>query len=180
MPIKDAFELYRKKFPNLKIAFTAFYKLKPKNIKQVLETNRRCCLCQICYNIALKVEAAKNFVTAKIQNTHSLSKPKAGNITVCKYDDEFPEADCLNRRCDKCGPAEIHDSYKELINAHGEKVKEYYKWETITIAGKDYKLKKCVSYVPKSSKFIQFLDEFEKDLDPLQATYSELNGKDNS
>ena len=73
MTIKDAHLMYKKKYPDSKVGLTTFYKLKPRNIK-VSETNRRCCLCQICCNVALKVEAANKFIIGKDREIQSLTK----------------------------------------------------------------------------------------------------------
>jgi uncharacterized membrane protein YwzB len=62
MTVKDAYCKFKKKYPNTKIGFTAFFHFKLKEVvKKVSETNRRCCMCQICCNVALKCEAVSNF-----------------------------------------------------------------------------------------------------------------------
>ena len=58
----DAFSQYKSEYPEDKIGFTSFKKLKPKNARRISETNRKSCLCKACCNVALKVEALKAFV----------------------------------------------------------------------------------------------------------------------
>ena len=116
MPIKEAFAIYKRKFPTRKVDFTAFYKLKPSNIKKVSETNRRCCLCQLCCNVALLVEAANKFETENTESKGNLTKQSAGDITVCKYDGEYPKAECMRRDCQKCSASAIIYDYKKWKN----------------------------------------------------------------
>jgi len=141
MPIKEAFAIYKRKFPTRKVGFTAFYKLKPSNIKKVSETNRRCCLCQLCCNVALLVEAANKFETENTESKGNLTKQSARDITVCKYDGEYPKAECMRRDCQKCSASAIKDYYEVISQEHGEKNIEYYKWEAVNIVSKDDRLR---------------------------------------
>ena len=52
---------YRAKYPNEKIGLTTFRRVKPIQVRQITETNRRSCLCQKCCNVALKADALKKF-----------------------------------------------------------------------------------------------------------------------
>ena len=71
MTVKDAYCKFKKKYPNTMIGFTAFFHFKLKEVvkkslrnkqkvlyvsdmlqcKKVSETNRRCCMRQICCNV---------------------------------------------------------------------------------------------------------------------------------
>ena len=103
VPIKDAHLSFQKKHKDIKIGFVSFYKLKPKNVKKISETNRRCCLCTVCCNVALKVESVNNFIIGKSKTLKNISKKDAANITVCDYHGDYPDATCLNLQCAKCG-----------------------------------------------------------------------------
>ena len=65
MTIKDVHEAFLKKYPERKIGLTWFFKLKTTTVKKVSETNRRYCLCTICCNAAIVIEAANNFLNGK-------------------------------------------------------------------------------------------------------------------
>ena len=62
MTLEDAFKSFKSVYPNVKIGFTMFKKLKPENVRKISETNRKSCLCQICCNFALKVDALKKHI----------------------------------------------------------------------------------------------------------------------
>jgi len=61
MTMFDTYSVYGKVYPENHIEFTAFTKLRPKQVKRVSETKRRTCLCHQCCNIALKLDAVKSF-----------------------------------------------------------------------------------------------------------------------
>lgn len=61
LTMKDAFDIYRNLYPENKIGFTKFTILRPQQVKKVSETNRKTCLCPLCCNIALKIEAVKSY-----------------------------------------------------------------------------------------------------------------------
>jgi hypothetical protein len=65
MTSTDAYHAYKTKYPEDKIGFSTFKKLKPPQVRRVSETSRKSCLCQICCNIALKCEALKTFFLEK-------------------------------------------------------------------------------------------------------------------
>lgn len=164
--IKEAYVMFKKEYPDAKVGLISFYKLKPKNVKKIAETNRRCCLCVTCCNVALKVEAANKFTTAcpEIKN---ITKRIAANMTLCSYEGEFPNEDCLNQTCKKCGPSKIKEYYEGLIEEFGEKEIEYHRWERIKLLRKNNKMKDCMSCIQKKKTFKQFLVNFQKDVKPL-------------
>ena len=47
--------------------------------------NRRCCLCQVCCNVALKVEAVNKLLCGRHDHKH-ISKRETADMTVCAYD----------------------------------------------------------------------------------------------
>ena len=96
--IKGAHEAFLKKYPERKIGLTSFFKWKPTSVKKVSETNRRCCLCTICCNAALIIEAANNFLNGKEVRVKQLTKRELAGRMLCKYAIN-PEAKCLNGDC---------------------------------------------------------------------------------
>lgn len=166
MPIRDAYLAYRKKNPARKIGFTSFYKLKPKNLKKVSETNRRCCLCQVCCNVALKAETANKLLSGK-ENYKYLTKRDAADLTVCPYEGEFPDSSCINGTCDQCGKQGLINYFNPYMEELKNTEVQYHRWESISIKGKDDKVKKCVSCVSKTAIFEEFVEDFVKDTLPL-------------
>lgn len=61
MTLSDAFAIFKKKYPNENLGLTSFKKLKPLNGKRVSETSHKSCLCQICCNLSLKIDAMNKY-----------------------------------------------------------------------------------------------------------------------
>ncbi len=61
LTLHEAYELFQVTYPDVKISFSSFYKLKPRNVRCISETSRRSCLCTTCANLSLKAEALKKF-----------------------------------------------------------------------------------------------------------------------
>ena len=158
MAIKDAHEAFLKKYPERKIGLTSFFKLKPTSVKKVSETNRRCCLCTICCNAALVIEAANNFLNGKEVGVKQLTKRELAVRMLCKYDIN-PEAKCLNGDCQTCGTKLSRENFRDFETKYENEEITYHRWETIELQGKDGSSKPCVSCVPKKATFKSFLDK---------------------
>ena len=166
VPIKDAYLALKKnhKDVGMKIGFISFYKLKPRNVKTISKTNRRCCLCTVCCNVALKVESVNNFIIGKSKTLKSITKKDAANLTLCAYDEDYPDALCLNQECAKCGQHQLQDHYKEILEKYGGTELTYHRWETILLPAKDGSTKRCMSCVQRKTDFKDFMKEFERDI----------------
>jgi hypothetical protein len=170
MTLDDAFKHFKSLNPDIKIGFTMFRKIKPENVRKISETSRRSCLCQVCCNVALKVDALKNHTkTIKTPaNTEQLTsielnKDRLSNETMCPYQD-LPNAQCLNRTCNDCGTQKMTEYLKPIIDECQDEKVTWFKWESTEI-NKDNKIKRCVSCVPKEHSFPEFLTEMKKDLE---------------
>ena len=122
MTMRDAFELFKRKDKAVKIGFTSFCKLKPKQVRKVSETSKRSCMCQICCNAALKEEAVKTLINSsdelrQISEGLKVQKKDVSELTLCPFhenENKFPRSDCLNRKCKDCGVHAISEHYKEI------------------------------------------------------------------
>ena len=61
-------------FKKGKIWFTSFKKINSKQVRRVSETSHFSCLCQTCCNVALKVEALKQFAKKQTETILLLTK----------------------------------------------------------------------------------------------------------
>ena len=157
VPIREAFLAFKKKYPYRKIGITNFYKLKPKNVKKVSETNRKCCLCQVCCNAALALEAMNNFTATKQMKKEKLNKQSAIDLVVCDYTGEFAKPECLAKECGSCGINKLIENYQDVEQLYGDENITYYKWESVSFNVKDGVVKRCVSCVEKTSSVKDFL-----------------------
>ena len=115
MTVNDAHETFLKKYPERKIGLTSFFKLKPTSVKKVSENNRRCCLCTICCNAALVIEAAKNFLNGKEVGVKQLTKRELAVRMLCKYDiNHEAKCDFANGDCQTCGAKCIREHFRDF------------------------------------------------------------------
>ncbi|XP_077869847.1 uncharacterized protein LOC144362389 [Saccoglossus kowalevskii] len=170
MTLSEAFEQYKKENPEIKIGYTSFKKLKPVNIRRVSEISHRSCLCQICCNLALKIQAVNKFAV-QIENDNLKSKVKSWNkqsvsaITLCDYSQQdLPNAKCLDRKCDNCSPHLLSDHLQEaLTNTSNDKI-TWYRWQYIIVETEGGIKKRMTSCVPHITTFREFITEMESDL----------------
>jgi hypothetical protein len=104
--LEEAHKLYNTRNLSHKIGLTSFRKLKPVNVKKVSQMSRRSCLCQICCNIALNVEAlttVKQAAKDRGMTEHiQINKKNLSDVTFCNYKSE-PSVNNLTRNCENCG-----------------------------------------------------------------------------
>ena len=84
MTLNDAYERFKKENTDTKVGLSIFKKEKPRNVKIVSETSHRSCLCQICCNLALKIDNLKKFAD---ENGNSELKNKLKNMNKTKMSD---------------------------------------------------------------------------------------------
>jgi hypothetical protein len=124
-----------------------------------LETNRRSCLCQICCNVALKVEAANNFINGRAKAIKHLTKTDVENLTLCPYETEYPHAKCLRQECEDCGPHKIRE-YFEVTEEFGSTEISYHRCEAILLQKKTTQQKdvfRASKRIPTLRTFYQIL-----------------------
>ena len=166
MTLKEAFDLFNLKHPGIKVGLSSFKALKPKQVKIVKETSHRSCLCQICCNLALKIDCLKKFAdqTEKDklkQLMIGMTKRKLSDMTLCSYSD-LPSNKCLQGMCEKCGPSLLQKQLELDLNAD-EKI-QWYKWEGIQVIDDKSQVKRVTSCVSKTTTAQDFLSQLQDDV----------------
>ena len=103
MTLSEAFDRYKIDNPETKVGFSSFKKEKPNQVIIVTEISHRTCLCQICCNLALKIESLKKHTEESknaelISKLKDMNKTKVSNMTLFVFEAQ-PNANCLNRNC---------------------------------------------------------------------------------
>ena len=167
MTLNEAYGCFKKVYPQHKIGLTMFRKLRPIQVKRVLETSRRTCLCQKCCNVALKTEALKKLVgILKVDVDVLTSKHDIINLSVCAYDGPYAKKQCLERQCADCGT--------QLISAHYHEVKQlpatitWNVWDYVQVE-KNGQAKRIISCLVKETSLKDFFDAYEKDIHELSS-----------
>lgn len=122
MEIQDACEEYKQAYSDDRLGLTSFYKLCPKQVKKVAETNCHTCLCQKCCSAALKAEALKKFTSTVCSTDLAKSvittKRDVIKATLSAYDTGHPRAACVNRTCSQCNAHLIITHYDGIVSSN--------------------------------------------------------------
>ena len=162
----DTYAQYKTEYPEDKIGFTSFKKLKPENVRRISETSRKSCLCKVCCNVALKVEALKTFVT-KHKISVDTNKDKIVDVTLCnKEEGKEYNNKCLIRECKDCSVESLRNYLEIPLEKSAEDKLEitWNRWELLTVQKDEKNSKKITSCVAKSTSFDEFVTELEKDI----------------
>ena len=165
MTLSYAFEVFKKKYPNVKLGLTTFKKLKPANVKRVSETSHKSCLCQICCNLSLKIDGLNKYSQtgdgSLKEKMKGLNKTRIADMSLCDYQGTYANFNCLDRKCDTCSPRKVSEF---LAISDTEDIIQWYSWEQIQVTIEDNTSKRVTSCVPKETSVGSFLKELENDL----------------
>lgn len=126
MVLKDQmnrlFQSFVQKYPDVKISRSFFYKCRAKCMKlpQLQKLNQ--CLCELCANIDLKLDALKPALPSI-----PASKTELLNAVLCNKRGELHAPECISLRCKECGP----DGLKSLMKDCKKDISSYKEWVTV-------------------------------------------------
>lgn len=97
--LMGAFSLFRKEFKQIKIGFTKFTQMRPKNVRLLTNRHWNYCVCTVCQNISYKLKAISRCIPGKAGDFEQLL-----NVVLCTKNDgqRFHFPGCIYRTCEKC------------------------------------------------------------------------------
>jgi hypothetical protein len=78
---------------------------------------------------------------------------------MCQYETIVPKRDCLERKCEQCGPHLL----KEFLALQSADDIEWFHWESIQVQNDDNSLKRVTACVQKKTSIEEFFTEIEND-----------------
>ena len=109
-----------------KVSLRTMYRHKPRHILTSHRQSYKQCLCEVCTNIDLKIDALnkilKGTLLGQIQGRDALSE-----MTLCND----VTIDCINRTCKSCGVELVRDRLVEAIAPQRNSVLEFASWEMV-------------------------------------------------
>ena len=130
----ESYQIFRFENPKIKICYSIFYALKPRNIVALLNTPLLGCFCIYCSNVKLKL--------AKLNISGLSSEYDLFNLLVCKKDDkeqEYKNARCIFNECSKWESTLM----KEITDKLSLNTKITWKvWDTEEVLTKKNKISK--------------------------------------
>ena len=152
--LNAAYEEYLK--TGKKVSFSTFYRLKPKRMKLQRQTPNRQCICEICANCNLALEALSK-AGIKVCST---DLRKVTKRTVCSV----PTMECIKRICERCGVQNVINDWVSKWDV-GKKV-SWKRWVFVTEKGScNIKRKLVLSNISGDGE--QLIEMITKDLGPL-------------
>ena len=110
-------------------AFSTFAKYRPSNVRTMMNTNLRQCLCEYCANVDLKLRALGNVF--QMNNCRIRHKFHAMELSMCEGGGKC----CAYRTCSECGVSKLGDYLAPVKDHQG--LLSWHRWTTkkVTLAG---------------------------------------------
>ena len=121
--LKSAYLLFKKEHPDIKVGFTTFTLLRPKNVRLISKTHWQYCVCTVCHNVKNKVLTLNAAAMAtkkydlKVKDDLDLL-----NIVMCakSESERYHRPECISGTCSKC-----RDQVKQRLQNHYESLNDY-------------------------------------------------------
>lgn len=133
LTLKSAYRQFQLEHPAVKIGFTKFSLLRPRNVRLLTRSHWEFCVCTVCQNIKYKVRAL-NMCASKARMHHlKIEKEHRGiiDLVLCPKADSsrFHASDCVYGTCGNCKNygMVIKEHYKELLTINPVVV--WHHWE---------------------------------------------------
>lgn len=117
--MNEAYELFKKEEPGLKIGRSKFASLRPRQVMPMSLRDQEVCMCKYHENINMILDGLKNILPEVPKYSEDLLIQ-----TVCSVN----QAKCMDRECQACEIAKPLDELFEGINENT--ATSYFQWET--------------------------------------------------
>ena len=117
--VNEAYELFKKEEPDLKIGRSKFASLRPRQVMPMSLHDQEVCMCKYHENINMILDGLKNILPEVPKYSEDLLIQ-----TVCSLN----QAKCMDRECQACGIAKPLDELFEDIDDNT--ATSYFQWET--------------------------------------------------
>jgi hypothetical protein len=142
------------------VGFETFRRLRPKSVLLQRKTRLNQCLCEICTDIMLKLQALNRAVIlAKMNELQIRDKHELIELTMCpKEHEQFCRHKCIYRTCQVCGIFMLKERLSPLCEQLQNKMVEWRKWEVRSYEH-DGKIKKKKVLITKRGRVPELVEE---------------------
>lgn len=117
---------FKSRHPQAEVSLRTMYRHLPKHIKTMRNQSYRQCLCEICVNVDLKLDALQQYMKEPINGGDHASE-----ISLC----QTPSLSCYNRKCADCGVKLVQCYIADNLTA--DPAQQPVKWQTWALVKKD-------------------------------------------
>ena len=156
-----AYRLLKKEHTEIKMGFTKFTTLRPKNVRLLTHRHWIYCVCTVCQNISYKLRALRRFMAGKTPKDFD----ELLNVVMCRKSDAqcFHDAQCIFQLCEKCKDSRLTD---HLGTKEENTLVTWNHWERVVEDGKARRVLKS-----KRERVSNMIEELQCDVDaPVQGT----------
>lgn len=120
--LSGAYRIFVQDNPDVKIGYTKFTKLRPKNVRKISSSFSETCVCVYCFNVKLKLQALNYAVsTSGCCSEKILDERGLINILLCeKGVSKFLAAACVQGSCHTCEDiaATLTKHFQDLLTSN--------------------------------------------------------------
>ena len=160
--LRTAYTEFRGQYPEIKISFSTFYYLRPRNIRLLSKSHWEYCVCTVCQNIKYKIESLNSSLIKA--NIPRAKISKIEDVILCPKGDNarFHSAECVYKTCVNCSDynASIKEHYQDILKLEPLPQIMWHHWERVEEQGK---LRKKL--VTKKESVTKAVDELVKDVE---------------
>lgn len=120
--LKAAFRLFQKEHPSVKISYTKFTQLRPKNVRLLSAMKQEGCLCAYCMNVKYKLLSLNKLVAqGKLHQSLKIDERDLVNKLLCPKSEaeRYHNASCIWGKGKKC------KDYSNTIKSHYQSLVGY-------------------------------------------------------
>ena len=93
---REAYEIFKKNFPENSYSFTKYFRMKPQQIKELSKIEHRVCVCDIHANMKLALRSLVNSKVDELSNVINIENPS--DNFVCSLE----SLKCISNKCFSC------------------------------------------------------------------------------
>lgn len=122
--LRQAYTLFRKEYPEVKLGYTLFTRLRPKNVRLISSRFLDTCQCVCCLNVRLKLLAVNRLIskTPSLPSDLRVEDENAlyNKLMCAKGENKFHKPDCIQRECRNCSQRKeaLQRHFQPLLSAN--------------------------------------------------------------
>ncbi|XP_013411104.2 uncharacterized protein LOC106174215, partial [Lingula anatina] len=152
--LKRLHKEFLQKNPGSQISLRTLYRIMPKHILSSKRLKFNQCLCEVCANIDLKLDALNRHLEDPVDGRDLLSE-----ASLCAGE---PQQSCLDRQCLNCGVAQARARCQLKTDSQGDALTKWRSWKIVdTPRGKRREL------VTEEGLIERLLDKLMEELQPF-------------
>ncbi|XP_062621147.1 uncharacterized protein LOC134282769 [Saccostrea cucullata] len=168
--LKHTYDTYCAENPEVKVSYSKFVELRPKNVLTMSKTKYLQCLCEYCINIDFKLQSLRLFCSMNEQEKIADDRYALSRLTLCPKENNYYKKDCIDRNCNLCGVGKFDEAVSEMRNTFSASQITWKRWQlgtkTTEVNGRQT-VKRFMELKRITGTVLEFLDQLRQELSPF-------------